>query len=75
MRMAKKLDAAWTITVCDTCQRACCWQGIFFCDDFQSAGTKEITIARARKLKLEHPDYWRSDAGIADRMKSGAQDA
>ena len=49
-----------TITVCDKCLRACCWQGIFFCEDAYSAGTVEKTRHELRKLNLEHPDYWRS---------------
>ena len=49
------------ITVCSACHRACCWQGIFFCDDAQQAGTVEMTVAELRKLDLEHPDYWQNE--------------
>ena len=48
------------ITVCDRCMRACCWQGVFFCDNYMGAGTVEITRAKAKALGLEHPDYWRA---------------
>lgn len=47
-----------TITVCNKCLRACCWNGIFMCDDAQTAGTVEKTIAELKALDLEHPDYW-----------------
>lgn len=46
------------ITVCDKCLRACCWQGIFMCDDAYEAGTTEKTISQLKKLKKEHSDYW-----------------
>ena len=46
------------ITVCDACLRACCWHGIFFCDDYLTAGTTQKTARELRKLGLEHPDYY-----------------
>lgn len=46
------------ITVCSACKRACCWAGIFFCEDSTGASTIDITIKKARELALEHPDYW-----------------
>jgi hypothetical protein len=48
-----------TVTVCDQCLRACCWQGIFYCDDYRNAGTVEKTLAELAALNLEHPHYWR----------------
>ena len=45
------------ITVCDKCLRACCWQGIFLCEDSRYAGTIEKTRRELIKLKLEHTDY------------------
>jgi hypothetical protein len=47
-----------TITVCDKCLRACCWQGEFMCDAAQCAGTTERTQAQLRELNREHSDYW-----------------
>lgn len=47
------------ITVCDACLRACCWQGIFLCDDSAGAGTTEKTIRELKALGLEHSDYWK----------------
>jgi hypothetical protein len=46
------------VTVCSACQQASCWLYIFCCDEFQSAGTKELTIRELHALSLEHPDYW-----------------
>ncbi len=48
-----------TITVCDKCLQASCWQGIFMCDLAQNAGTVEKTREELTALALEHPDYWR----------------
>lgn len=47
-----------TVTVCSACLQASCWQGLFYCNDYQTAGTKEMTVAELSKLKLEHPSYW-----------------
>lgn len=50
------------ITVCDKCFQASCWQGIFYCDDYKTAGTVQKTRAELAALKLEHPSYWKTDA-------------
>ena len=47
-----------TITVCDACLQASCWQGMFYCTEYQSAGTVEKTIWQLLDLGLEHPSYW-----------------
>ena len=57
-RSRLKLREGSRITVCSACKRACCWAGIFPCESACGASTVEITIAEARKLDLEHPDYW-----------------
>jgi hypothetical protein len=44
--------------VCDKCLRACCWHGIFLCDDNQTAGLLRATEAQLRALNREHPDYF-----------------
>ena len=49
------------VTVCDACQQASCWQGIFYCDDYQTAGTVDKTVAELTELGLEHPSYWEGD--------------
>lgn len=46
------------ITVCSACLRACCWQGIFYCNDYQTAGTVERTVEELRTLNRESWDYW-----------------
>lgn len=46
------------VVVCDACLRASCWQGIFYCDDYKTAGTIEKTVEELRQLAREHPSYW-----------------
>jgi hypothetical protein len=46
------------ITVCSKCKRASCWKGTFFCFDYMSASTVEITRRELEKMNLEHPSYW-----------------
>jgi len=62
------------ITVCAECKMACCWQGIFMCDDAVSADVIKISIGELRKLGLhEHPSYWMTDEEfkIAYEMRPG----
>jgi hypothetical protein len=33
-----------TIAVCDHCLRASCWLGLFYCEEYQTAGTIEKTL-------------------------------
>ena len=47
------------VVVCDHCLRASCWQGIFYCDDYKTAGTTEKTVAELQALGRENPDYWK----------------
>ena len=46
------------VTVCSKCLQASCWQGKFFCDDYQTAGTVDMSVHDLKKLNLEHPSYW-----------------
>ena len=46
------------ITVCDRCLRACCWKGIFMCDDSPNAGTRELSAGTLAIIDREHSDYW-----------------
>lgn len=32
-----------TITVCDACGRAECWEGTSYCEKYKTAGTREVT--------------------------------
>lgn len=52
------------ITVCDACLRACCWNGLFHCDDYQTAGTVEKTIAELDALGAEHRDYYMDEEAL-----------
>lgn len=47
-----------TVTVCDRCLRASCWQGEFYCDDYRIAGLIEKTRAELMALNLENSHYW-----------------
>lgn len=51
-----------TITVCDKCLQASCWQGIFMCWESLEAGTVEKTVAELRELDLESPSFWDIDS-------------
>jgi hypothetical protein len=44
-----------TITVCDKCFCASCWQGILMCEQAREAGTVEKTKEELIELGLEHP--------------------
>jgi hypothetical protein len=41
------------VTVCDKCLRDSCLQGVFYCEDYLTAGTTEKTIEELRKLNLD----------------------
>lgn len=53
------------ITVCSECLQASCWQGIFYCDDYKTAGTVTKTRKELAKLGRENSDYWKSDYELA----------
>lgn len=57
-RIAELESADAPITVCDKCLRACCWKGVFLCDDSYSAGTIDLPVSALRELDREHSDYW-----------------
>lgn len=46
------------VTVCDACLQASCWQHIFCCDRYKTAGTRELTVSQLRELSGENPEYW-----------------
>lgn len=54
-------DDSRLVTVCDACHMASCWRGLFYCDDYRSAGTVDMPISELRKLDLEHSDYWKDE--------------
>lgn len=58
--MTPALDDDRLVTVCDACLQASCWQGLFYCDAYKTAGTVDKPIRELRSLNREHPDYWRS---------------
>jgi hypothetical protein len=58
MNLVTPLDSA-TITVCDACLTASCWQGNFPCDKRRAAGTRELTERELNALGREHPSHYR----------------
>lgn len=50
-----------TVTVCDKCFRAACFQGEIHCNHATEAGTTVKTVDELRAMNLESPDYWRID--------------
>jgi hypothetical protein len=57
------------ITVCDKCLQASCWQGVFYCDDYKTAGTVQKTRRELLELNREHPSYWKTDKEISDNPR------
>lgn len=47
-----------TVTVCDKCRRASCWEGESLCDESRSAGTVDVPVSVLRAEALESPHYW-----------------
>lgn len=61
-----------TITVCDHCLQASCWQGIFMCWESLEAGTVEKTIKELEELGLEDKSFWDIDpnTGVSKQWTS-----
>ena len=59
-------DDARRVTVCGACLQASCWQGLFYCGEYRTAGTVEKTVAELRALNLEHADYWELTEGAGE---------
>jgi hypothetical protein len=54
------------IPVCSECLQASCWQYIFLCDEYRTAGVVYKTRAELKALNLEHPSYWKTDKQLAE---------
>ena len=52
------------IAVCSACKRASCWQGFFYCDEYKTAGTVDLTIKELENLGLEDPSFWKEDSNV-----------
>lgn len=50
------------VTVCDKCLMACCWRGVFMCDEARTAGTVDKPVRELRALGREHESYWSASA-------------
>lgn len=57
--MTTKNEDDRLVTVCAACKMACCWQGIFYCEEYKEADIEELPIRELKKLGREHPDYWK----------------
>lgn len=49
------------IFVCSVCQRACCYQGYFMCDDARTASVLVMTRSELETLNRESPHYWKEE--------------
>lgn len=53
-----KTDETRKVTVCAACGCASCWQGAFYCEEYKTAGTRQVSLGALREAKLESPHYW-----------------
>ena len=58
MKTGNKEVAKYTVTVCEACRRASCWQGEFYCEEYRTAGTVQETRSALALLALESKHYW-----------------
>ena len=56
------LDGTRRVTVCDSCLQASCVQGIFYCDDYKTAGMVDLPIDVLERLRRENPSYWEAES-------------
>lgn len=58
------------VTVCAACETASCWQGEFYCDYAEMAGTKTLTVKELHERpRGENAEYWFKDSsGLLDRQ-------
>ena len=54
------------ITVCDKCLTACCWQGIFMCQQAGEAGTIKKSRQELIALNFEHQCYMKTDKQLME---------
>ena len=53
------MDRKYLVTVCDKCFTATCWQGIFMCQESDTAGTVDLPAWILDKLDFENRDYYK----------------
>jgi hypothetical protein len=46
------------IVICDSCDKASCWLGVNYCDNYKAAGTVLVSRDYLEKLDLEDSSYW-----------------
>lgn len=59
-RTAQMREESRRVVVCGACFRASCWQGHFYCKEYKTAGTANVSVAWLRHKNLESSDYWKS---------------
>ena len=61
----------YPVMVCDACRTACCWLGIFMCEESRAAGTAMVTVGElmAEGNPRESVEYWfkNSNTGQIDQ--------
>lgn len=58
----KKTGDDREIFICASCRRACCWLGIFYCDDYKTADLIKTTVGAHRATNPnEHEDYYTTE--------------
>lgn len=56
------MDDNREIYICAECRRACCWLGIFMCDNARTADLIKTTVAAHRATNPgEHEDYYTTE--------------
>ncbi len=53
------------VTVCSACRRESCWQGIFYCENYRTAGTVDVPKKpsdESSTFTSERPAYGRCSA-------------
>lgn len=75
-----KSPKAQTITVCDACESAACWDGEAYCENYRTAGTKEIPATpeplpgpTPKALEIYHCQKHHSSGGEAWGMTVSAK--
>lgn len=60
-------DKIEMVTVCNKCLKATCWQGLFMCDESQTAGIIDMPIEDLKKINREHPSHWIGHSFFKDK--------
>jgi hypothetical protein len=72
VRLPDHLEPPATITVCEVCSRACCWQGVNVCGGASRPNRQSITLTgeQAAEMALEHVSFWHPPKKADDGPRS-----